>query len=180
MINGHGSSKNQSLVRFRFCLAVFALAVLNGCVTSYIGNPEVVHQNNAKLAKEEQGVPDAPGTWHADDDQLRRLWHDKPQYVALVGVTHTKTIRIVSVAVPKYPYWEAWAKKRADVSISFIVGVDGRVEDARVYKSSDSRFDQPALEAVRHFIFVPAEGPSGRAEPAMECQPIHFAVPPRP
>lgn len=96
--------------------------------------------------------------------------------MALVGAKHTKTIRILSVAVPKYPYWEAWAKKRAEVSIAFIVGIDGKVEDARVYASSDSRFDQPALEAMRQFIFIPAEGPAG-PERAIEVQPFHFAVP---
>jgi TonB family protein len=97
--------------------------------------------------------------------------------VALIGAKHAKTIRIVSIAAPKYPYWEAWAKRRAEVSISFIVGVDGKVEDARVYESSDSRFDQPALDAIRQFVFIPAEGRSGRPEPAIEVQPFHFAVP---
>jgi TonB family protein len=172
-----GDRCSKGVASFRFLFAVVAFGVLNGCVTSYIGNPEIVKQNNAKLAKKDQGVPDPPGTSQADEDQLRRLWRDKPEYVALVGATHPKTIRIVSIAVPKYPYWEAWAKKRAEVSISFIVGVDGKVEDARVYESSDSRFDQPALDAIRQFIFVPAEGSSGRPERAIEVQPFHFSVP---
>jgi TonB family protein len=170
--------KIKGAASVRFLLAVVALGLLDACVTSYVGNPEIVKENNAILAKKEQGVPFESGASPVDADQLRRLWRDKPQYAALVGATHAKTFRIVSIAVPKYPYWEAWAKKRADVSISFIVGVDGRVEDARVYESSDSRFDQPALEAIRQFIFIPAEGPSGRPEPAIEVQPIHFEVPP--
>jgi TonB family protein len=169
--------KIERLASFCLLLAVVASGALSGCVTSYIGNPEVVQQTNAKLAKKDQGVIGSQGTWQADEDQLRRLWRDKPEYVALVGAMHTKTIRIVSIAVPEYPYWEAWAKKRAEVSISFIVGVDGKVEDARVYESSDSRFDQPALSAIRQFVFVPAEGPSGRPEQAIEVQPFHFAVP---
>jgi TonB family protein len=98
------------------------------------------------------------GPSRAEEGQLRRLWRDKPEYAAFLGATHTKTIRIVSVAVPKYPYWQAWAKKRAEVSASFIVGIDGKVEDAREYESSDSRFDQPALDAIQQFVFIPAEG----------------------
>jgi TonB family protein len=177
MIIGDSCSKSKGVASFRFLLAVVALGILNGCVTSSLGNPEFVKQNNAKLAKYDQGVPDSQGTSQAYEDQLRRLWRDKPEYVALVGAKHTRTIRIVSIAVPKYPYWEAWAKKRAEVSISFIVGVDGKVEDARVCESSDSRFDQSALDAMRQFIFVPAEGPSGRPELAIEVQPFHFRVP---
>jgi TonB family protein len=154
---------------------VSALGILNGCVTSYVGNPEIVKQNNAKLTRYDRGLSDPEAA--SRDDQLRRLWRDKPEYAALVGAKHAKTIRIVSIAVPKYPYWEAWAKRRAEVSISFIVGVDGKVEDARVYESSDSRFDQPALDAIRQFVFIPAEGSSGGAESAIEVQPFHFAVP---
>ena len=171
-----GDSRSKGITSFRFILAVVVLGVLIGCVTSYVGNPEIVQQNNAKLAKRDQGVPDPQRTSQEDEDQLRRLWRDKPEYVALVGAKHSKTIRIVSIAAPRYPYWEAWAKKRAEVSVAFIVGVDGKVEDARVYESSDSRFDQPALDAMRQFIFIPAEGPSG-PERSIEVQPFHFAVP---
>jgi TonB family protein len=167
---------SKGAASFRCILMTAALGILNGCVTSYVGNPEIVKQNNAKLtAYDHEGLPDPDEA--SRDDQLRRLWRDKPEYVALIGAKHAKTIRIVSIAAPKYPFWEAWAKKRAEVSISFIVGVDGKVEDARVYESSDSRFDQPALDAIRQFVFIPAEGRSGRPEPAIEMQPFHFAVP---
>jgi len=178
MIVADSCNKRNHVGGLRFLLAVFVLNVLNGCVTSYVGNPEIVKQNNAKLAKYDQGLPDVQDISQADQDKSRRLWRDKPEYVALVGVKHAKTVRIVSIAAPKYPYWEAWAKIRAEVSISFIVGVDGKVDDARVFESSDSRFDQPALDAIRQFIFVPAEGPSGRPELAIEVQPFHFEVRP--
>jgi TonB family protein len=167
---------SKGAASFRFISVIAALGILNGCVTSYVGNPEIVKQNNAKLTKYDQGTLSDPDE-ASRDDQLRRLWRDKPEYVALIGAKHAKTIRIVSIAAPKYPYWEAWAKKRAEVSISFIVGVDGKVEDARVYESSDSRFDQPAIDAIRQFVFIPAEGRSGGPEPAIEVQPFHFAVP---
>jgi TonB family protein len=158
-------------------VAIFAaVGILNGCVTSYVGNPQIVRQNNAKLTQYDQGLLSDPQQ-AARDDQLRRLWRDKPEYVGLVGMKHAKTLRIVSVAVPKYPYWEAWAKKGAEVSVSFIVGVDGKVEDARVYESSDSRFEQPALDAIRQFVFIPAEGNSGSPERAIEVQPFDFSVP---
>jgi TonB family protein len=177
MIIGDRGGKSKGAVSYRLLFEVVAIGILSGCVTSYVGNPEIVKQNNAKLARYDQGLPDPQDISQADQDKLRRLWRDKPEYAALVGVKHAKTVRIVSIAVPKYPYWEAWAKIRAEVSISFIVGVDGTVDDARVCESSDSRFDQPALDAIRQFIFVPAEGHSGRPELAIEVQPFHFGVP---
>lgn len=177
MVVGDKRSKSKGVVTYKFLFAFAALGTLNGCVTSYVGNPEIVKQNNAKLAKYDQGLPDPQDMSQADKDRLRRLWRDRREYVELVDVKHAKTIRIVTIAVPKYPYWEAWAKKPAEVAVSFIVGVDGKVEEARVYESSDSRFDQPALDAIRQFIFLPAEGHSGRPEQAIEVQPFHFGVP---
>jgi TonB family protein len=179
MAGGDRRTKSKGVLTCIFLFEVVGLGVLNGCVTSYVGNPEMVKQNNAKLDKYDQGLPDAQDMSQADKDNLRRLWRDKPEYVALVDVKHAKTIRIVSVAVPKYPYWEVWAKRPAEVYISFIVGVDGKVEDARVFESSDSRFDQPALDAIRQFTFLPAEEPSGRPELAIEVQPFHFRMPPK-
>jgi TonB family protein len=178
MVGGDRRTKSKGVLTCIFLFAVVALGALNGCVTSSFDNPESVERINAKLDKYDRGLPDAPQDMSQEDkDKLRRLWRDKPEYVALVDVKHAKTVRIVTVAVPKYPYWEAWAKRPADVSISYIVGVDGKVEDARLLESSDSRFDQPALDAIRQFIFLPALGPSGRPELAIEVQAFHFRMP---
>ena len=105
---------SKGAASFRFISVIAALGILSGCVTSYVGNPEIVKQNNAKLTKYDQGTLSDPDE-ASRDDQLRRLWREKPEYVALIGAKHAKTIRIVSIAAPKYPYWEAWAKKRAEV-----------------------------------------------------------------
>ena len=58
--------------------------------------------------------------------------------------------------------------------VSFIIGVNGRVEDARILESSDSRFDSVSIDAVREMKFIPAEGPAG-PERAIVTFPITFA-----
>jgi TonB family protein len=65
------------------------------------------------------------------------------------------------------------AHVNAKVIVSFVVGVDGRVEDARVIESSDSRFDASALEAIRRFTFIPAEGVNGPTR-EIAMQPFNF------
>ena len=61
----------------------------------------------------------------------------------------------------------------AKVFVSFVVGVDGRVEDARIIESSDSRFDDSALNAIRRFTFIPAEGVNGPTR-EIAMQPFDF------
>lgn len=57
--------------------------------------------------------------------------------------------------------------------MAFIVGTDGRVEEARILESSDSRFNDSTLEAVKRFTFLPAEGPNGPERDLMSM-PINF------
>ena len=41
------------------------------------------------------------------------------------------------------------ARAKAIVTVSFVVGVDGNVEDARLVESSDERFNTVSIEAIR-------------------------------
>jgi TonB family protein len=62
----------------------------------------------------------------------------------------------------------------ATVVVSFVVGKDGRVEDARVVESSDSRFDSSAIDAILKFTWIPAEDSTGSPEREMVNMPFHF------
>jgi chloramphenicol 3-O-phosphotransferase len=42
MIIGDRGSKSKGVVSYRFLFAVGAVGILSGCVTSYVGNPEIV------------------------------------------------------------------------------------------------------------------------------------------
>ena len=44
---------------------------------------------------------------------------------------------------------------RAMVKVSFIVDEKGRVEDARIFESSDSRLDKASVDAVRQWSYYP-------------------------
>lgn len=47
------------------------------------------------------------------------------------------------------------------------------MEDARVIESSDARFNASAIEAIRHFTFIPAEGVNGPTR-EIAMQPLSF------
>ncbi|HEY2462923.1 MAG TPA: energy transducer TonB [Steroidobacteraceae bacterium] len=148
-----------------------AVATLSACTTSSIKETDWPSRANQSLANEEIG---ASAFTHEYDYQLSRLWRDMPEYAALIGQKHDRNLRAVSAVAPKYPFWLAMNNVKARVKVSFIVGIDGNVEDARLLESSDSRFDMPAIEAIRNFKFIPAEGPAG-PEQAMSYLTFNFA-----
>jgi protein TonB len=63
----------------------------------------------------------------------------------------------VSQVPPTYPAELRKAKIEGQVTLVFILGEDGRVEDARVENSSRPEFEKPALEAIRKWRFRPGE-----------------------
>ena len=152
--------------------AMSVTLLLSSCFSSTI-NTDAAQRANATLANIERGIPSPYGT--PDDQTLRRFWRDKPQYLALVGAKHLKEVRVISAAAPTYPITLQLTHVEANVTVSFVVGLDGRVEDARVFQSSDSRFNAAAVEAMLKFTFIPAEGASG-PERAMYQQPLNFRV----
>jgi TonB family protein len=153
-------------------LAASVTLLLSSCYSTTI-NPDAAQRANATLANMERGIPSPYGS--RDDDVVRRLWRDKPEYATLIGAKHLKQVRLVSAVAPTYPFTLRLAHVEAEVIVSFVVGLDGRVEDARVLESSDSRFNAAAVEAMLKFTFIPAEGATG-PERAMYAQPLHFTV----
>jgi TonB family protein len=126
-----------------------ASLILSYCYSSTI-NTDAPQRADKTLADMEEGISSPYGSRTA---QEVRLWKDKPEYVALAGARHRKRIRVVS----------------------FVVGLDGRVEATRVSESSDSRFDASAVNAMLKFTFLPAEGENS-PEREMEEQPINFRI----
>jgi TonB family protein len=104
-----------------------------------------------------------------------QIWRDKPQYAALSRAKHLKEARMTHAAPAKCPGGLSPGEVDAKVDVSFVVGLDGRVEDARVIWSSDERFNAASLEAMRHDTFIPAMGSNG-AERAMYVKPYHFTT----
>lgn len=61
----------------------------------------------------------------------------------------------VSQVPPSYPAELRKAKVEGMVTLVFVLGEDGRVEDPRVENSSRTEFEKPALEAIRKWRFRP-------------------------
>ena len=69
----------------------------------------------------------------------------------------TKPPKLVKFVDAPYPESEKAAGQQASVVLQIAIGQDGTVTDAKVIGSAGPAFDQAALEAVRGFVFEPAE-----------------------
>jgi periplasmic protein TonB len=81
----------------------------------------------------------------------------------------------VSQVPPTYPPELRKAKIEGLVTIVFIVGQDGKVEDPRVENSSRPEFEKPALEAIRKWRFRPGEK-DGHPVRTYSRIPVRFRV----
>ena len=63
----------------------------------------------------------------------------------------------VSQVAPTYPPELRKSKIEGSVTLVFILGEDGRVEEPRVENSSRPEFEKPALEAIRKWRFRPGQ-----------------------
>src|SRR5579862_4409801 len=109
-------------------MAIVTTVILGACYTSSL-HTDAVQRTNSALQEQEQGIYSTP---RLPKDQLIRLWRDRPEYVALANAPPpAKRIRLISAVPPKYPYMLHFHVE-ATVVVSFVVGKDGRVEDARV------------------------------------------------
>ena len=81
----------------------------------------------------------------------------------------------VSTFVPKYPQKALEQRLEGEVTVCFFVAEDGKVERARVRKSSHRIFEKPVLRAMRASAFEPlAEGE--RVSPAKTCRTFYFRL----
>jgi TonB family protein len=160
----------SSATAMSLCAVFSVSSLMGGCTTATI-NTDAPQRANTTLERLDERGDSPPTRYH---DQEIRLWHDQPQYALLVDAPPpVKRMRMISAAAPAYPLWLRLGHVNAIVIVSFVVGVDGRVENARILESSDSRFNDSALEAIRRFTFIPAEGVNGPTR-EIAMQPLHF------
>jgi protein TonB len=102
-------------------------------------------------------------------DPVRQVVTDTPPVPARPASTGIRSAVLADAAgcvKPDYPARAARIGETGTVSLALLVGVDGRVSDARVEKSSGSRdLDRAAVSALSMCKFKPATN-GGVAEPA--------------
>jgi protein TonB len=118
-------------------------------------------------------VGDGGGAATADGGAAAGPWGDpsgspdgvdigQPSSTAAVGVpeiTYAPGGEVKSAAVlqrvePQYPRAALAARMGGVVVLRCVIGKDGEVRDAAVVSSTFAPFDQPALEALRHWRFA--------------------------
>ena len=83
--------------------------------------------------------------------------------------------QLVASVPPTYPAELRRAKVEGSVTLLFVLGENGRVEDPRVESSSRSEFEKPAVDAVRRWRFKPGMK-DGEAVRTYMRLPIAFRV----
>ncbi len=81
--------------------------------------------------------------------------------------------RPVQQSAPEYPFALRAAGVEGRVTLRFILGVDGRVEEVFVAKSNNPWFERPAMDAVLKWRFTPAQR-AGRPVRARVQQEVRF------
>ena len=69
----------------------------------------------------------------------------------------TKPPKLVTFVEAEYPESEKAAGRTAAVVLEIGIGADGTVTDAVVVTSAGAAFDAAAVDAVKRFVFSPAE-----------------------
>jgi protein TonB len=81
-----------------------------------------------------------------------------------------------SVHQQTQPVYPAELKKpgiKAEVIVSWVLDLNGNVGEVKVYSSTDHRFDQASMDAVRLWKFSPGKKDGHLVKVAMSC-PIVF------
>jgi protein TonB len=81
----------------------------------------------------------------------------------------------ISQTAPVYPPELKKAKISGIVTLVFVLGEDGRVEDPRVESSTRPEFEKPALDAIRRWRFRPGMK-DGQPVRTYIRQPLKFNV----
>ena len=81
----------------------------------------------------------------------------------------------VSQVAPTYPAELRKAKIEGSVTLVFILGEDGHVQEPRVENSSRPEFEKPALDAIRKWRFRPGQK-DGKPVPTYIRIPMRFRV----
>lgn len=105
-------------------------------------------------------------------EQLPPVMSAPPEPVRAGGEIRSP-IRIKD-AQPIYPFIARSAKKEGVVIIEAIIGVDGKVEDARIIRSIPL-LDQAALDAVKAWEYTPTLL-NGRPTPVIMTVTVHFKL----
>ena len=100
---------------------------------------------------------------------------DTPQQVPVMADLEERP-QPTAQTPPAYPAELRKAKVEGSVTVAFVVDENGRVEDARVEKSSHPEFEKSGLEAIRKWRFRPGRK-EGQAVRTYLVQTFRFRPP---
>lgn len=165
----------HALQRMKYLLALL-LSVLAGCTTTKEKTYTTEYIQSAERRLAESTDEDSP----TEEIENQAAFNSKlqesgsrysttpnsPNYV-------TKQAKLKEVVPPVFPSSIEDASLPVTVKLGCVVDARGKVSEIYVVESTDSRFNDAAIEALREWIFQPAES-NGRKVPIGVFIPVVF------
>jgi TonB family protein len=129
-----------------------------------------------KYVEESGGIGRTPAAPPALQEMLLTLWGDRPGFANVLRSKRQLDAlpRLLSSAPPQFPpVPPLYPNKTISVLVSFFIGEDGAVEDARAAESDNPRYNEAAVEAVLKWKFM-APTAGGRPAECVMAVPILF------
>lgn len=147
-------------------------------LVSYFSLPHHLSaQTPAAPAQPAAAAPKAPGTYA----RMIALWADVPAYhdrLTSNSPGPRKPAQLISAFSPPSPF-PLPEGTEIKVNVALVISDTGQVEAARILDSTDARFNQVSLDAVKQWLFRPALGDEG-PRIAFTVAPIVFQGAPAP
>jgi TonB family protein len=145
-----------------------------GAITAVKNGPPALARRLAIAAKNWRFAP-ARGGGQPVASEVR-----VPFVIIMGGASARQTGKLVQPIVkfqtrPVYPWAMQANGMRGEVLVDFVVDIEGRVRNAFVVRSLNPSFDDPALEAVRKWLFEPGRAGDRPVNTHMQV-PIFFQL----
>lgn len=145
-------------------------------VNDFTFSPPDVRAFNWKMDDAEKAGKANP--FRYPNARYRKLWADRPAYVALLEKRPiTRLPRALSTPRPETPPHLKLKDGRGGVDVSYVIGNDGRIEEARVIESTARGLNEPVLKVIRQWRFAPAHTASGPVRMLWEQRLLFVTAP---
>lgn len=153
-----------------------ALLLTTGCETTPQTDytKDYIEQSNQKFAEQAAGHrPDADDPERVTEAEIDRLFAKAPGYrpFSLLNTGTREPPKLLHFEYPEYPSWARYENLQAMVTVAARVGIDGKVMEVKVVRSTSARLNDVAVAAMKKWLFQPGKI-DGEPQPLVVVVPL--------
>lgn len=157
-------------------MGVFLLLLASGCETApqIDDTKDYIEQSNEKFAQQAAGQnTDDVDPDRVTEAEVDRLFAKVPNYRPLSFLREgtREPPKLLHFEYPEYPSWAEHEALQATVTVAARVGLDGKVTDVKVVRSTSARLNDAAVEAMKKWLFEPGKV-NGEPQPLVVVVPL--------